>query len=222
MRRFINDHSLTLAMTGLFVLALVGQWLAGWSVYNEDQTLHDSATVSIVEYLTTGHFGEAVFENWESEFLQMGIFVLLTARLRQRGSAESKPFDDDEGHPPEVDREPDPERPGAPWPVRAGGFIGKVYAHSLSMALLALFAVSFALHVVTGAAEYSEEQTEHGAAPVSAVEYLGTSQLWFESFQNWHSEFMSIGAIVVLAIYLREKGSSQSKPVDAPHSETGE
>ena len=152
----------------------------------------------------------------------MAIFVLLTARLRQKGSPESKPFDDDEGHPPETDREPDAGREGAPWPVRAGGAITKVYAHSLSIALFALFAVSFSLHVVSGAAEYSADQVDHGGQAISALQYLATSQLWFESFQNWQSEFMSIAALVVLAIFLRERGSSQSKPVDAPHSETGD
>ena len=209
-------------MAVLFAATLIGQWLAGWSVYNDDQAAHDMPQVSVVEYLTTGHFGEALFENWESEFLQMGLFVLLTARLRQRGSPESKPFEEDGEEPSEVDREPDPRRPGAPLPVRVGGVVGKVYEHSLSIALLVLFALSFALHLWTGAAEYSAEQAAHGAPGVGALDYLGTSQLWFESLQNWQSEFMSIAALALLSIFLRERGSSQSKPVDAPHSETGE
>jgi hypothetical protein len=103
-----------------------------------------------------------------------------------------------------------------------GGVVGKAYEHSLSIALLALFAVSFALHVWTGAAEYSAEQAAHGSPTVGALGYLSTPQLWFQSFQNWQSEFMSIAALTVLSIFLRERGSSQSKPVDAPHSETGE
>jgi Domain of unknown function (DUF6766) len=222
MPKYLRDNALTLAMLGLFVPALAGQFLAGWSVYNDERGEHGSEPVSALEYVTSPHFGEAVFENWESEFLQMGIFVLLTARLRQKGSPESKPFEDGEGHPPESDREPDPGRKGAPWPVRAGGTIAKVYSHSLSLALFALFALSFSLHVVTGAAEYSADQLEHGGQAVSALQYLGTSQLWFESFQNWQSEFMSIAALVVLAIFLRERGSSQSKPVDAPHGQTGD
>jgi hypothetical protein len=221
MSQLLRNNALTLAMLGLFLPSLAGQFLAGWSVYNEDRAEHGSQPVSAVDYLTSPHFGEAVFENWESEFLQMGIFVLLTARLRQKGSPESKPFEEDDGHPPESDREPDPGRKGAPWPVRVGGAISRVYAHSLSIALFALFALSFSLHVVSGAAEYSAEQVEHGGQPVSAFQFLGTSQLWFQSFQNWQSEFMSIAALVVLAIFLRERGSSQSKPVDAPHGETG-
>ena len=222
MRQFLRNNALTLAMLGLFAPSLVGQFLTGWSVYNEDRTEHGSEAVSALDYFTSPHFGEAVFENWESEFLQMGIFVLLTSRLRQKGSPESKPFEDEDGHPPETDREPDPRRKGAPSPVRAGGLVSKLYAHSLSSVLFVLFGLSFAMHVVSGAAEYSADQLDHGGQAITALEYLGTSRLWFESFQNWQSEFMSIAALVVLAIFLRERGSSQSKPVDAPHSQTGD
>jgi hypothetical protein len=218
MPRFAREHGLTLVMTVLFILALAGQTLTGWSVYNGDQVDHGESAISLGEYLGTGHFGEAVFENWESEFLQMGLFVVLTVVLRQKGSPESKSIDGDE----EVDRDPDRARSDAPLPVRVGGFLGRIYEHSLSIALLGLFVLSFALHVVTGAAAYSEEQGAHGEAKVSAIEYLATPQLWFESFQNWQSEFMSIGALVVLSIFLRQKGSPESKPVDAPHLETGE
>jgi hypothetical protein len=215
MRTLVREHGLTVAMTVLFVLAVGGQALTGWSVYNADEQEHDGTPVSFPEYLTTGHFGEAIFENWESEFLQMGVFVVLTVVLRQRGSPESKA----PGAEDDVDRPADPSRPDAPLPVRMGGVIARVYQHSLSIALLTLFAVSFALHVVTGAAAYSEEQEAHGEAAVSPIQYLTTSQLWFESFQNWQSEFMSIGALVVLGIFLRQKGSPESKPVDAPHRE---
>jgi hypothetical protein len=215
MRTLVRDHGLSLVMTVLFVLAISGQALTGWSVYNDDQKEHGGSTVSFPAYLTTGHFGEAVFENWESEFLQMGLFVVLTVVLRQRGSPESKPMEGDD----DVDRPGDPNRPGAPLPVRVGGLLGKVYEHSLSIALLTLFAISFALHVVTGAAAYSAQQEARGEAAVSPIEYLTSSQLWFEAFQNWQSEFMSIGALVVLGIFLRQRGSPESKPVDAPHDE---
>jgi hypothetical protein len=218
MKKFVRENSLTLVMTGLFLFALVGQIVAGSAEYNEAQIDHGERPVSIGEYLTTGHFGEAVFENWESEFLQMGLFVLLTVSLRQKGSPESKSVDGDE----DVDRTPDPKRPGAPWPIRAGGLASTIYAHSLVLALFALFAMSFVLHVVTGAAADSTEQIAHGGSAVSPLEYLTTSRLWFESFQNWQSEFMSIGALVVLSIFLRMKGSPESKPVDAPSAKTGE
>ncbi len=218
MKKFVRENSLTLVMTGLFVFALAGQIVAGFAEYNDAQVEHGEQGVSIGQYLTTGHFGEAVFENWESEFLQMGLFVLLTVWLRQKGSPESKSLEGSE----EVDREPDPKRPGAPWPVRAGGLAATVYANSLVIALFALFFFSFGLHVVAGAAESSGERIAHGGSAVSPVEYLTTSRLWFESFQNWQSEFMSIGALVVLAIFLRKKGSPESKPVDASDAETGD
>ena len=218
MSRFVREHSLTIVMVVLFALSLAGQAVAGWNVFNEDQLDHGEAPLEFGAYLTSPHFGEAVFENWESEFLQMGIFVLLTARLRQKGSPESKPLDDEQH---ESDRKPDPKRPGAPWPVRTGGLVAKAYSHSLSIALLILFGLPFVMHIASGAAEMSADEVAHGGAPLSGIEYLGTARLWFESFQNWQSEFMSIAALAVLSIFLREHGSSQSKPVDAPHDETG-
>ncbi|HEV7810652.1 MAG TPA: DUF6766 family protein [Candidatus Limnocylindrales bacterium] len=217
MAKLVRENSLTLVTLLLFALSVIGQALTGWSVYNSDQVEHGSEEISLPQYLGTGHFGEAIFENWESEFLQMGLFVLLTVSLRQKGSPESKSIDGEE----EVDREPDPRRPGAPWPVRAGGLAAALYARSLSIALLGLFVLSFALHVGTGAAAYSEEQQAHGQGAVSPLEYVATPRLWFESLQNWQSEFMSIGALVVLSVFLRQKGSSESMPVDDPVGETG-
>ena len=217
MRAFARNNAITLVIGLMFIVALGGQTLTGWSVYNEDQQEHGEQPVGLGTYLGTGHFGEAVSENFESEFLQMGVFVLLTVFLRQKGSSESKKIDGEE----EVDREPDPSRPGAPWPVRVGGPALAVYRYSLTIALFALFAVSFAMHVVAGSAEYSAEQQVHGGQAVSALGYLATPQMWFESFQNWQSEFMSIVALTVLAIFLRQQGSPESKPVDAPHAETG-
>ncbi|MBA2382623.1 MAG: hypothetical protein H0V73_10990 [Chloroflexi bacterium] len=217
MPKFVRNNSLTIVVMALFGLSLAGQTLTGWSVFNDGEREHGADAVPLGTYLTTGHFGEAVFENWESEFLQMGLFVVLTVSLRQKGSPESKSIDGEE----EVDREPDPDRPGAPWPVRAGGWLSKLYANSLSITLLAFFVISFALHVITGAAAYSSEQQSHGEAPVTPIEYLATPQLWFESFQNWQSEFLSIAALVGLSIVLRQRGSPESKPVDAPIWETG-
>jgi hypothetical protein len=156
-------------------------------------------------------------ENWESEFLQMAVYVLLTVFLYQKGSSESK--DPDEKA--EVDREPDPRRPGAPWPVRRGGMILSLYRNSLGIALSALFLLSFVLHAVGGAGEFNEERAQHGSEPLTVVQYLGTSRFWFESLQNWQSEFLSIGVMVVLSIFLRQQGSPESKPVDAAHGETG-
>ena len=220
MRKVFRDNGLTLVMSTLFVLSLAGQIFTGLSQYNDDQSEHAQPTVGLAEYLTTGHFIEATFENWESEFLQMAAYVMLTAFLYQRGSSESKDPDKQE----EVDRDPAGARdkPDAPGPVRAGGLSLKLYENSLFIAFALLFLFSFALHAYGGAVEYSSEQQAHGRAPVTVWQYLAGSRFWFESFQNWQSEFMSVAAIVLLSIWLRQRGSPESKPVDASHDSTGE
>lgn len=169
-------------------------------------------------YLKSGHFLEATFENWESEFLQMALLVWLTIFLRQKGSSESKKCDE----PNEVDREPSPLREGAPWPVRKGGFYLKLYQNSLTFTLFILFILSFLLHVYGSLKDANTENLLLGKPLEKWSDYIVDSRLWFESFQNWQSEFLSIFAIIILSIYLRQKGSSQSKPVDASYSETGE
>jgi hypothetical protein len=219
MGRFFRDNGLSVVMLTLFLFSLLGQSITGFHEYNENQREHNQPTVGYAEYHTTGHFVEAVFENWESEFLQMAAYVLLTAYLFQRGSAESK--DPDKDAPQDADPAAAKNKKDAPWPVRRGGLALKLYQNSLFIVLFALFLASFALHAAGGAKEYSEEQQTHGAPGVSMVEYLGTSRFWFESFQNWQSEFLSVAAIVILSIWLRQKGSPESKPVAAAHGETG-
>jgi hypothetical protein len=219
MGRFFRDNGLSVVMLTLFLFSLIGQSIAGFHEYNEDQREHNQPTVGYAEYHATGHFVEAVFENWESEFLQMASYVLLTAYLFQRGSAESK--DPDKESPQDADPAAAKNKENAPWPVRRGGLALKLYQNSLFIVLFALFLASFALHAAGGAKEYSADQQAHGAPAVSMVEYIGTSRFWFESFQNWQSEFLSVAAIVILSIWLRQKGSPESKPVAAPHGETG-
>ena len=218
--RFVFENGIVLAATTLFLFSFLGQILAGRAFYNEEQRQHHEPPVSIGKYLTTGAFGEATAENWESEFLQMGIFVVLTAFLYQRGSSESKKLNEPEA----VDQQPEDERenPEAPWPVRQGGIALALYKHSLSIALFSLFVISFFMHAAGGAADFSEEQRAHGVPPVGMFGYLATSRFWFESFQNWQSEFLSVAVLVLFTIWLREHRSAQSKPVAAPHSETGE
>ena len=174
--------------------------------------------ISMVQYLVSGHFFQATFENWESEFLQMALFLILTMGLYQKGSSESKDPDKKE----EVDREPDPKRKGAPWAVRKGGIILVIYRHSLCYTFAILFLLSFLLHWKGSLADYNEEQLLKHLPTTTALQYLSSSRLWFESFQNWQSEFLSILAMVVFTIFLREQYSPQSKPVDAPNSQTGE
>ena len=219
MRRFWRNNGLSIVLAAMFALTLAGQSVAGHRQHNDEQRDHGQPELSYGAYLRSPAFLEATAENWESEFLQLAVYVLLTAVLFQKGSAESK---DPDGPPEEEDREPDPTRPGAPGPVRRGGLALALYRHSLSLALGALFLASFVLHAVGGAGEYNEEQAEHGSAErVTVLGYMGTARFWFESLQNWQSEFLAVLAIVVLTIFLRQQGLPESKPVDAAHSETG-
>ena len=221
MRKILRENGLSIVLGLLFLLFLGAQAVVGMYEYNHEQQLHGQPTVDFTGYLATSHFLEATMENWESEFLQMFAFVVLTAFLFQKGSAESKKPDEAEP----VDRDPRKSRKkkDAPWPVRKGGPILTLYEYSLSLAFLLLFLLSFALHAIGGAREYNQNQQEHGRhEELSTIEYMGTSRFWFESFQNWQSEFLAVGAMVVLSIFLRQRGSPESKPVDSPHSATEE
>ena len=216
MKSFLKNNGLSIVFVLMFFIALVGQVFTGFHEYNKTMAEEGGEMISMGSYLTSGHFIQATFENWESEFLQMALFVLLTVSLRQKGSSESKSLEDDEP----VDREPSAKTEDAPWPVKKGGFTLTVYKHSLSIALIILFLLSFALHFYGSLKDENHELLLKNKPVETASEYLASARFWFESFQNWQSEFLSVFAIVVLSIYLREKGSAQSKPVDAPHYET--
>jgi hypothetical protein len=204
MRDFWKNNGLSVVMFGLFGLFLVGQALTGWSVFNEDRHEHGLAAVGLGAYLLTGHFVEAVFENWESEFLQMGSYVLLTVYLFQKGSAESK----EPGVFGQVGRPPRP----VSWLRR----------NSLSLALFTIFAASFVAHGLGGVRQACAEARMHGEeACESLLGYMTGSQFWFESFQNWQSEFLAVGSLVVLSIWLRQQGSPESKGVNEPNDKTG-
>jgi hypothetical protein len=219
MRRLFRENGLSIVLVSAFVAFWIGQSVAGHREYNDEQRQHGQPETTYRTYLGSAHFWEATTENWESEFFQIFFYVFLTAFLYQKGSAESKKPDE----PEPVDRDPPTgkARADAPWPVRRGGIVLKIYEHSLSLAFLLFFLMAITLHAVSGASEYSQEQAQHGQSPVSALQYAGTSRFWFESFQNWQSEFLSIALVVLLSIFLRQRGSPESKPVDAPHSETG-
>ena len=218
MRTWLWNRGLLLANLGLFFLFFVGMAVFGFNVYNSDQSEHGGVPVSFARYLFTGDFVEATFENWESEFLQMGMYVVLTAYLVQKGSSESRPLAD-------VDQDEDPrtvrDLTDVPGPVRRGGWVLKLYEKSLAVMFFVLFLGSFAGHALGGARAYSAEQLDHGQPPVTTLEYLGTSQFWFESMQNWQSEFLAIAVMVGASVYLRYRGSAESKRVAAPHASTG-
>ncbi|WP_345950684.1 DUF6766 family protein [Mucilaginibacter sp. PAMB04274] len=213
---FLYRNGLTLFFMALFIVTLGAQALTGWKENNQEMKDIGGQEIGFVSYLGTGHFLSATFENFQSEFLQMGMYVLLTVSLRQIGSAESKSLDEEE----DVDKEPQPA-PDAPGPVKKGGFILKLYSNSLSLCFLILFLISWALHLYGSWVDHNDHQLLMHKPQDSLAKFLTEPTFWFETFQNWQSEFLSIVSIVFLTIYLRQKGSSESKPVDAPHMKTG-
>lgn len=218
MKKFLYNNGLSIVFFLLFAITLVGQVFFGIQEHNKELVEQGGTAVSMAGYLQSGHFFQSTFENWESKFFQMGILVWFTIFLRQKGSSESKSCDE----PEEVDREPSPMRKGAPWAVKKGGIWLSIYKNSLTIALFLLFIISFILHIYGSMKDENLKNSLEGKPLVSYGEYLSSSRLWFESLQNWQSEFLSVFTIVVLSIFLRQKGSPQSKPVDAANDETGE
>ena len=209
-----HNNGLSITLLVLFVATLIGQTLTGWHTENSDLNAHGRTPMELSMYLASGHFLEVTMENWESEFLQMFIYVVFTIFLFQRGSSESK----------------DPDRPDEPEPTvsekspksaRATGLRHTLFANSMSLTFLGLFLITFFLHAVGGVVQYNEEQSLHGESAISLLTYMCSSRFWFESLQNWQSEFLSLLCMVVLSIFLRQRGSPESKPVTAPHAETG-
>ena len=221
MKKFLKDNGLSLVLIGLFLLFLFGHSLAGYFDYNDEQREHHQPEINYGQYLVTGEFLESVAENWESEFLQMGAFVIFATHLYQRGSSESK--DPDTGK-DESDEDPRKHRndPDAPWPVKRGGWVLKLYEYSLSLGFLLLFLISFVLHAVGGVKQYNAEQILHGQPTSTFFEFLGSAKFWYQSMQNWQSEFLAIASMVILSVFLRQRGSPESKPVAASSTDTGD
>lgn len=217
--KYLKNNGLTLALVGAFLVSLAGMLFAGLAVENQTLADHGQPPIDLLTYFFSGAFQSALYENWESEFLQMSAYVMLTAFLVQKGSAESK--DPDEAQPEDEDPAEKAGDPRAPWPVRAGGLWRAVYSYSLGTALALLFLATFVLHWLNSARAAAQEAALHGTEAPGPLDYLGNAQLWFESFQNWQSEFLSTAVLVVLSIVLRHRGSPESKPVAAPHSQTG-
>jgi hypothetical protein len=219
MKNFLYKNGLSVALFTLYFIFHLGTSVTGQLQHNQELEDHGQPAISYWQYVTSGNFLETTMENWESEFLQMFAYVVLTTFLVQKGASESKKLDEIEA----IGRDPrlSENKEDAPWPVRKNGIILTIYENSLSLALLFLFLFSFALHAVGGAEAYSQQEILHGGQAVNTFQYLGTAQFWYESLQNWESEFFSVGMLVVLSIFLRQRGSPQSKPVDSPHSATG-
>jgi hypothetical protein len=209
---FFKRNGLLLIFLSLMIATLTGQVYTGWHEHNQEREEKGLSLYLISEYVTSGHFIQSTFENWESEFLQMGLYVFLTIFLFQQGSAESKSLDE----PEEVDREPQ-AHVNAPWPVKKGGLYLTIYKNSLSLVFLILFILSFFLHAHGTKKTINEEEGQ----ALTLWQVFFENRFWFESLQNWQSEFLSVAAIVFFSIYLRQQGSPESKPVDSSHDETG-
>lgn len=211
--RWIRDNGLTIALLAAFLVSIVGMGISGWSAHNEVLSSHGALPLGLGQYLFSGDFVSATFENWESEFLQMGAYVMLTAFLFQRGSAESRDPDDAD----EAERLSRPLR-SSPGLGRLGHIL---YSYSLGIAFALLFLASFWLHLAGSLAKANDEALLHGEPAQTLGQHLGDAGFWFESFQNWQSEFLSTAVLVALSIVLRFRGSPESKPVNAANAETG-
>jgi hypothetical protein len=221
MRLWVRSNGLSLFFFVLFVGALAGQSVAGQRVFNEEQIQHGAEPISYARYLVSSHFGAAVLENWQSEYLQFTLFIFATVWLIQRGSNESKP-------PADVGLESDRKQLVGPhaqhnsprW-AKLSGWRRRLYENSLVLVMTAIFVAAWAGQSATAWSEFNEEQREHGDPAASWLSYLGDADFWEMTLQNWQSEFLAVGSMAVFTIYLRQRGSPESKPVGAPHDQTG-
>ena len=220
MRRFLRENSLSLAFLILFLLEFFGQSLAGWKSFNEQQAAHGASAISWGGYAVSPEFGSAVLENWQSEYLQFALFILATIWLIQKGSNESKRLEDaglESDEKQKIGRHAPMRAPG--W-ARAGGWRTAIYANSLLVLMFIIFFASWLGQSVTGWREYNDAQREHGQATIGWARFVVNPTFWEGTRQNWQSEFLAVGSIVVFSIYLRQRGSPESKPVGSPHDDT--
>jgi hypothetical protein len=219
--RFVRENSLSLCFGGLFLLALSGQAMAGHRAYNAERVDHGTQAVSLGAYVASSHFGEALIENWQSEFLQFALLILATIWLVQRGSNESKRPAEAGVESKRKQRIGYASRADSPTWARVGGVRTWVYSNSLFITMAALFAASWLVQSLAGWREFNDAQRAHQGSPIGWTGYLGNADFWEKTLQNWQSEFLAVGVLAVFSIYLRQRGSIQSKPVGAPHEETG-
>lgn len=220
MKKFLRDNGLSLGFLAIFVVAFVGQSVAGFALNNEERAAHRGAPVGYLNFVTSSQFFVDVAENWQSEFLQFSLFILGTVWLVQRGSPESKePGEEGVGTDAEqfVGRHARPDSPA--W-ARTGGIRQWLYSNSLLLAMGAIFVLSWLAQSLAGVVVLNAENAQHDAAPLTWGQYLASADFWARTLQNWQSEFLAVGAMVAFAIYLRQRGSSESKPVGLPHTTT--
>jgi hypothetical protein len=218
---FLRSNGLSIFFLVIFLAALGAQSYAGWRAYNADQHEHEETGISYGRYLTSSSFGQAVMENWQSEYLQFVLYIMATIYFVQRGSPESKRWRE-RGREGEKDQEiGDYARPDSPGPAKSAAGLGRLlYSNSLLIWMGVIWLGSWIGQSVTGWSAYNSDQIGHGENGTSWIGYLGTSDFWESTLQNWQSEFLAVGSMAIFAVYLRQRGSPESKPVGAPHDET--
>jgi hypothetical protein len=221
MRRFVRENGLSLVFLAFFLLAVIGQAFAGWDEFNNDAMAHSEPTISLGRYVTSSSYGNAVLENWQSEYLQFTLYILLTVWFLQRGSPESKELDKAGGESDEDQLVGEHAKPDSPRWARTGGLRTTLYSNSLVAVMVAIWLLSWFGQSVTGWSEYNSDQITHHESTVNWLGYLGTASFWQATLQNWQSEFLAVGSMAVFSIYLRQRGSPESKPVGAAHDATG-
>jgi hypothetical protein len=221
MRLFLKHNGLSIAFLALFLGALIGQALTGHVDFNEQQVRHGDPEVSLARYVVSSDFGAAVMENWQSEYLQFTLFILLTVWLLQRGSPESKELDKAGLESDEQQKVGPYAQQNSPLWAKVGGIRRTLYENSLLLVMGAIWIGSWFAQSVTGLAQYNSERLDHQMDGVSWSSYIGTADFWEKTLQNWQSEFLAVGSMAILAVYLRQRGSPESKPVGAPHTATG-
>ena len=221
MRPWVKEQSLTLFFLAIFALSLVGQSFAGLHDFNEEQATHGGEPYSYWRFLVSSEFGGDVMENWQSEFLQFSLIILATVWFVQRGSTESKKLEDAGRESDAKERVGEHASPKSPRWAKAKGWRLKLYENSLGLAMVAIFFGTWFAQSLTNWTAYNNRQTEHGEPVVTWVSFLGRPDFWNRTLQNWQSEFLAVATMAAFSIYLRQRGSAESKPVGAPDDETG-
>ncbi|MFL6047508.1 MAG: DUF6766 family protein [Propionibacteriaceae bacterium] len=222
MRGFFKHNGLTLFFLALLLLALLGQSFAGMADFNAQQLAAGQQPVSYGHYLLSSDFAVDVAENWQSEFLQFTLYILATVYLLQRGSSESKELDKtgrESEEEQKIGPHADPDSPG--W-ARVGGWRLALYSQSLTLVMGLIFLLSWLAQSIAGRAAYNAQQLTQYQEPVSWLGYLGSSDFWSRTLQNWQSEFLAVASMAIFAVYLRQRGSPESKPVGSSHTTTGQ
>jgi hypothetical protein len=220
-KRFLRDNGLSLFFGFILLAALVAQAFVGHDAYNEEQLAHHSAPISLGRYLVSSAFGRALMENWQSEYLQFTLFILATVWLLQRGSPESKELGKEGPGSDEEQKVGEHAGSDSPRWARLGGLPTAIYSNSLLIVMGLIWLGTWFAHSVTSWSDYNSDQLQHHEHAISWVRFIGTSHFWEQTLQNWQSEFLAVGSMVILSVYLRQRGSPESKPVGAPHDATG-